>query len=131
MPDPRASGRRGGLAPSNPPSFLEPPSRDGTRDRLREAKDSAADHALALRVQPGKLQAPAVRQSDPVRLPGGARDREREAQEAREGAVKTPLKLACVVHRFGADIAGGSEGHCHGVAARLAEHHDVTILTTC
>ena len=41
------------------------------------------------------------------------------------------MKLACVVHRFGADIAGGSEGHCRGVAERLAEHHDITILTTC
>jgi glycosyltransferase involved in cell wall biosynthesis len=41
------------------------------------------------------------------------------------------LKLACVIHRFGADIAGGSEAHCRGVAERLAEHHDVTILTTC
>jgi glycosyltransferase involved in cell wall biosynthesis len=41
------------------------------------------------------------------------------------------LKLACVIHRFGADIAGGSEGHCRGVAEHLAEHHDITILTTC
>lgn len=35
-----------------------------------------------------------------------------------------------MVHRFGADIAGGSEGHCRLVAERLARHHDVTILTT-
>jgi glycosyltransferase involved in cell wall biosynthesis len=41
------------------------------------------------------------------------------------------MKLACVVHRFGADIAGGSEGHCRLVAERLAAEHDVTILTTC
>jgi len=41
------------------------------------------------------------------------------------------LKLACVVHRFGADIAGGSEAHCRHVAERLAANHDVTILTTC
>ena len=40
------------------------------------------------------------------------------------------MKLACVVHRFGADIAGGSEGHCRAIALRLAEHHDVTILTS-
>jgi glycosyltransferase involved in cell wall biosynthesis len=41
------------------------------------------------------------------------------------------MKLACVVHRFGADIAGGSEGHCRLVAEHLAAHHDVTIVTTC
>ena len=28
------------------------------------------------------------------------------------------MKLACVVHRFGADIAGGSEGHCRLVSER-------------
>src|SRR5215208_4599760 len=41
------------------------------------------------------------------------------------------MKLACVVHRFGADIAGGSEGHCRLVAEHLAATHDVTIVTTC
>ena len=41
------------------------------------------------------------------------------------------MKLACVVHRFGADIAGGSEGHCRLVAQHLAAAHDVTIVTTC
>jgi glycosyltransferase involved in cell wall biosynthesis len=40
------------------------------------------------------------------------------------------MRLACVVHRFGADIAGGSEGHCRVIAERLAAHHDVTVLTT-
>ena len=41
------------------------------------------------------------------------------------------MKLACVVHRFGADIAGGSETHCRLVAEHLAADHDVTVLTTC
>lgn len=40
------------------------------------------------------------------------------------------MKLACVVHRFGADIAGGSEAHCRAIAERLAERHEVTVLTT-
>jgi glycosyltransferase involved in cell wall biosynthesis len=41
------------------------------------------------------------------------------------------MKLACVVHRYGVDIAGGSEAHCRHVAEHLAAHHDITILTTC
>ncbi len=41
------------------------------------------------------------------------------------------MNLACVIHRFGPDIAGGSETHCRLVAEHLAERHDVTILTTC
>jgi glycosyltransferase involved in cell wall biosynthesis len=41
------------------------------------------------------------------------------------------MKLACVIHRFGADIAGGSEGHCRAIAHQLAAAHDVTVLTTC
>ena len=41
------------------------------------------------------------------------------------------MKLACVVHRFGADIAGGSEGHCRLIAEQLAARHDVTVITTC
>jgi glycosyltransferase involved in cell wall biosynthesis len=40
------------------------------------------------------------------------------------------VKLACVIHRFGADLAGGSEGHCRLVAEHLAETHDVTVVTT-
>ena len=41
------------------------------------------------------------------------------------------MRLACVVHRYGADIAGGSEAHCRQLAERLSAHHDVTVLTTC
>jgi glycosyltransferase involved in cell wall biosynthesis len=41
------------------------------------------------------------------------------------------VKLACVVHRYGADIAGGSEAHCRQLAERLSIRHEVTVLTTC
>jgi glycosyltransferase involved in cell wall biosynthesis len=41
------------------------------------------------------------------------------------------VKLAFVVQRFGADIAGGSEAHCRELARRLSPVHDITVLTTC
>ena len=41
------------------------------------------------------------------------------------------MKLAFVVQRYGAGIAGGSETHCRQLAERLASRHDITILTTC
>ena len=41
------------------------------------------------------------------------------------------MKLAFVVQRYGADIAGGSEAHCRQLALRLSPRHDITILTTC
>jgi glycosyltransferase involved in cell wall biosynthesis len=41
------------------------------------------------------------------------------------------LKLAFVVQRYGAGIAGGSEAHCRELAERLSPRHDVTVLTTC
>lgn len=41
------------------------------------------------------------------------------------------MKLALVIHRYGADFAGGSEAHCRQLAERLREHHDVTVVTTC
>jgi glycosyltransferase involved in cell wall biosynthesis len=41
------------------------------------------------------------------------------------------VKLAFVVQRYGAAIAGGSEAHCRLLAEHLASRHDITILTTC
>jgi len=41
------------------------------------------------------------------------------------------VKLACVIHRFGGDIAGGSESHCRTIAEHLAGTHEVTVITSC
>ena len=41
------------------------------------------------------------------------------------------MKLAFVVQRYGAGIAGGSEMHCRQLAEHLVARHDVTVLTTC
>ena len=40
------------------------------------------------------------------------------------------MKLAFVVQRYGAGIAGGSEMHCRQLAERLSSRHDITVLTT-
>jgi glycosyltransferase involved in cell wall biosynthesis len=41
------------------------------------------------------------------------------------------MKLAFVVQRYGAGIAGGSEGLCRELAERLSGRHEITVLTTC
>ena len=41
------------------------------------------------------------------------------------------MKLACVIHRYGVDIAGGSEAHCRQLSERLSHRHHVTVLTSC
>lgn len=41
------------------------------------------------------------------------------------------MRLAVVVQRYGAEIAGGAEYLCRLIAEQLAGRHDVDVLTTC
>ena len=41
------------------------------------------------------------------------------------------MRLCFVIHRYGLEVAGGSELHCRWLAERMAARHEVQVVTTC
>ena len=66
-----------------------------------------------------------------VRLAARVDALEHSARRPRAVRDGPGVKLACVVQRYGAEVTGGAEAHCRAIAERLAESHDVTVLTSC
>ena len=49
----------------------------------------------------------------------------------RVGGARSRRRVAVVVQRFGDGLLGGAEWHARALIAALAEHHEVTVLTSC
>ena len=124
--------------PAAPPELLHPPRPD--RPALAVwIKKQILLPPLRWLVEPVEVQrlaaGPPERQAPPPPRGDGPGDRPPQVppgplEKGRRRQAGPAMKIAFVLHRYGADIVGGSEYHCRRIAEQLAARHTVEVLTT-